>query len=855
MVKGFKLLLTLTLAFGITSFSNVQENSVVNAAIDATNVDTYYSSLYDSNGNIKYTGDTLLSKLNELISTDTTNKSYDYLDTIYQTSDVDPNDSTKVISYYSGQSISFDFDGFDSTKGGINREHVWPQSHFGKAENTQTSPYSDAHHVRPCEVSLNSSRSNTFFDELSSYSGSDAYGNVWNGEIFYPSEAYRGDAARICFYVATRYTNLSFVDSGTSSEVNGSSNYIMGNLSALLKWNETYAVKDSEIRRNEAVAKIQNNRNPFIDHPEFAEYIWGDGSYDGETSNTYTVTFNTNGGSSISPIKVEENSTVNKPTDPTKEGYSFGGWYSDSSLTTPYNFSNLITGNITLYAAWEEETSGDDTPITTSGWVIVKDASTLKAGDKIVLASSSKGVVAGALNSSILDSVSSTFSTEMDYISSLSDDALQLTLGGSAGTWTLSNSYGNLLGATAVKKLAWDAGTTTWTISISDGNATISNTNSSYGRFLYNVNSPRFTTYTSSTSAVMLLPQIYKYVKTNETTPDVPAYDLKDFNVETALSFSYVMQENEPTSSKVFDGTGAFDAFNGSATTNFKYGSKLTLDETTIKKVSSAFGLKTFASYLRPAKSINDESDYSLLLGSSSEYGVITFDNIAHNATTINVDLAGWNTSSSVTLTNATYNGSDTITFTNKQVFETYKLTILDSAKEVTLSSNTTEKRTFVDNIQYICDITTTSYSFDNFLMRYKVNIDKDVFDSIGGVSYGALINAKENNPSYSNMTVIDFDNKYTQANNYLNIEISSNQIVENESTYTLSAALKGIPNTDLEKEVVTVFYIKTATNVYFTNSKTYSVSSLVDEYLTKHLSILTEEEIKILNALDASIN
>ena len=54
MVKGFKLLLTLTLAFGITSFSNVQENSVVNAAIDATNVDTYYSSLYDSNGNIKY---------------------------------------------------------------------------------------------------------------------------------------------------------------------------------------------------------------------------------------------------------------------------------------------------------------------------------------------------------------------------------------------------------------------------------------------------------------------------------------------------------------------------------------------------------------------------------------------------------------------------------------------------------------------------------------------------------------------------------------------------------------------------------------------------------------------------------
>lgn len=843
MVKGFKLLLTLTLAFGITSFSNAQENSVVNAAIDATNADTYYSSLYDSNGNIKYTGDTLLSKLNELISTDTTNKSYNYLDTIYQTSDVDPNDSTKVISYYSGQSISFDFDGFDSKKGGINREHVWPQSHFGKSENIQTSPFSDAHHVRPCEVSLNSSRSNTFFDELSSYSGSDAYGNVWNGEIFYPSEAYRGDAARICFYVATRYTNLSFVDSGTSSEVNGSSNYIMGNLSALLKWNETYAVKDSEIRRNNAVAAIQNNRNPFIDHPEFAEYIWGDGSYDGETSNTYTVTFNTNGGSSISPIKVEENSTVNKPTDPTKEGYSFGGWYSDSSLTTPYNFSNIITGNITLYAAWEEETSGDDTPITTSGWVIVKDASTLKAGDKIVLASSSKGVVAGALNSSILDSVSSTFSTEMDYISSLSDDALQLTLGGSAGTWTLSNSYGNLLGATAVKKLAWDAGTTTWTISISDGNATISNTNSSYGRFLYNVNSPRFTTYTSSTSTTMLLPQIYKYVKTNETTPDVPAYDLKDFNVETALSFSYTNSGSE-----MITFVGKHSRLNESSSLTDKNGCSYSNTAGSSSDLAS-FGIKTAEKFYLAAET-NNLDNHILKFGTSSVAGSMTFLNVNYNAAKISFKASSWNGSTVITLVNATCNGSETITLTT--TYSQYEINVINPTLDVSLSSTSSEKRFFLGDIAFPG---TEIYSFDNFLMRYKVNIDKDVFDSIGGVSYGALINAKENNPSYSNMTVTDFDNKYTQANNYLNIEISSNQIVENESTYTLSAALKGIPNTDLEKEVVTVFYIKTATNVYFTNSKTYSVSSLVDEYLTKHSSILTEEEIKILNALDASIN
>jgi hypothetical protein len=67
------------------------------------------------------------------------------------------------------------------------------------------------------------------------------------------------------------------------------------------------------------------------------------------------------------------------------------------------------------------------------------------------------------------------------------------------------------LKATAVKKVTFGAntGNANWTISISDGDATIQSTTDSYGRFLYNVNSPRFTTYTSNTSASMLLPQLY----------------------------------------------------------------------------------------------------------------------------------------------------------------------------------------------------------------------------------------------------------------------------------------------------------------------------------------------------------
>ncbi len=68
---------------------------------------------------------------------------------------------------------------------------------------------------------------------------------------------------------------------------------------------------------------------------------------------TYTVTFNTNGGSTVSNITVEENGYATKPSNPTKNGYTFAGWYTTSSLTTEFNFTTTkITSNKTLYAKW-----------------------------------------------------------------------------------------------------------------------------------------------------------------------------------------------------------------------------------------------------------------------------------------------------------------------------------------------------------------------------------------------------------------------------------------------------------------------------------------------------------------------
>ena len=181
-------------------------------------------------------------------------------------------------------------------------------------------------------------------------------------------------------------------------------------------------------------------------------------------------------------------------------------------------------------------------------WKLVTDASTLKAGDELIFVSS-KGFVAGDISSNIMASVAVTISD--NTISELPDEAVIMTLGGSSGAWTFTNSNGKLLGATALKKVAWGSGTTTWSISISSNNATIQNATSSYGRFLYNVNSPRFTTYTSNASASMVLPQIYKKASTTyditntlshvTANPDNPTF----VSSETAdLNLYYTAENN-----------------------------------------------------------------------------------------------------------------------------------------------------------------------------------------------------------------------------------------------------------------------------------------------------------------------
>lgn len=174
-------------------------------------------------------------------------------------------------------------------------------------------------------------------------------------------------------------------------------------------------------------------------------------------------------------------------------------------------------------------------PLVTESWNLVTDASTLKVGDELVIASNEKGVVAGNITKDYLSGVISAFSEDMSTIAELGQGAVVFTLGGEADAWTLSNSEGELLGCTEVKKVAWANGTTTWKISIgTNSDATIQSTNTSYGRFLYNVQSTRFTTYTSAPNAGMLLPQIYRH-ETTIVDPNKPVLTITPGKFDTKI--------------------------------------------------------------------------------------------------------------------------------------------------------------------------------------------------------------------------------------------------------------------------------------------------------------------------------
>ncbi len=177
-------------------------------------------------------------------------------------------------TYYLGQ----DQCGNYSVEGDCyNREHSFPQSWFNNDGTART----DLHHIFPTDGYVNGKRSNYAYGEVGSASWTSRNGSKlgacktpgFSGTVFEPIDEYKGDFARAIMYMSVRYYGED--GSWGSSDMTTKSEIKPWAIQMLMRWNEQDPVSQKEIDRNNAIYNdYQHNRNPFIDHPEYARMIW-----------------------------------------------------------------------------------------------------------------------------------------------------------------------------------------------------------------------------------------------------------------------------------------------------------------------------------------------------------------------------------------------------------------------------------------------------------------------------------------------------------------------------------------------------------------------------------------------------
>ncbi|MBO7457627.1 MAG: endonuclease [Paludibacteraceae bacterium] len=687
-------------------WATISDNTPTSPAVLGSSTG-YYSAADGTNGSSLFSA---LTTISGGVTYSYTKLTYDELYTAYYTSDVYPTGHTnagKIWDMYStvlwipGEKECGNYSGEGSC---YNREHSMPKSWWGNSGNAYKSNNQgcDLVHLVPTDGYVNSMRSNYAFGEVASatytsngglsklgtsvnsisVSSSTISGtsvSVSGTTVFEPADEYKGDFARIYMYMRARYSSLNLAqDAGGTIHFNNTtsaandSKYGWKDYSVILlmKWHRQDPVSQKEIDRNNAIEKMQGNRNPFVDYPILAEYLWGNragntfylanalGSFENDfipgvsdgsknstdpeiTSPKGTIDFGTTDTDhsvskdiTVKGINLEDGnltlalsgsdankfslattsvtkaqaiagnvvtisyapasegthtatltisgcgvtshtvqltgkcSTVNTitwiddqnqqtttaamgdaltlpantPSDCSEERV-FMGWTAQSTVSDePADLftvaSGTVSGPATYHAVYadvtEEKTGGTPT------WQL---ASSIVAGDQVVIACNTTGMTAGSLNNDVLQNVASTFSSDKSEITSLNSNTQIFTIGGSVDAWTLTSDAG-LLGCTAQKKLNLSgSGATTWKITFSGGDATMLCNTTSYGSMQYNSGSPRFTTYTSSQTAI----QLYKHAGGTKIT--YSNYSLKCDG--TATNIEEVIDSVAPNAQKV----------------------------------------------------------------------------------------------------------------------------------------------------------------------------------------------------------------------------------------------------------------------------------------------------------------
>jgi hypothetical protein len=230
---------------------------------------------------------------------------------ILKTADQNPLNSNEVwLMYVEKPRSKLEFQDTGINTGKWNREHIYPQSRGGYTDGTESiadginiwlptnandilAGHADAHHLRAEDGAENSLRSNNDYG-LTGYNGPTGTLGSW-----------KGDVARSVFYMAVRYNALSVVNGDIADTTVGQ----LGDLASLLTWNTLDPSDDFEMNRNNYIYTWQVNRNPFIDYPDLANYIWGAKAGQVWYSNLSTTAF-TNLKVSLYPNPAQKSITI-----------------------------------------------------------------------------------------------------------------------------------------------------------------------------------------------------------------------------------------------------------------------------------------------------------------------------------------------------------------------------------------------------------------------------------------------------------------------------------------------------------------------------------------------------------------
>ena len=281
---------------------NSGQRDVVATTLNGTGADAYYNGSYEYDALSKQSPSSIQSALKTLMkSTHKKTSSYNNCRDMADQTDCENGDGRVSLIYTQYSATMSQYNGW-------NREHIWPQSLGG---GNTSGGGADLHHIRPSDASVNSSRGNKKYGNVSG--GSNVNGNnpakgylggTSNSTYFEPKDNVKGDVARICLYVYVRWGSEWGADSITE---------VFQSVDVLLDWCEMDPVDTWELGRNEVVEAYQGNRNVFIDYPEYAWLIFGESVPKNMTTPSGKAS---SGSGTVTPPTTEPTVTEPQPTEP-----------------------------------------------------------------------------------------------------------------------------------------------------------------------------------------------------------------------------------------------------------------------------------------------------------------------------------------------------------------------------------------------------------------------------------------------------------------------------------------------------------------------------------------------------------